>query len=241
MLFRSFVTWETASLPSICMIISGTMFSVRDANETEGSVIARSHLDLFFAILAGKLYALGLLRTLNSRTKFRERLNSTSLGRRSLSGWQWANATGDSATLQDPSAGQEMAGARGSVAESRKDSGPTFPAVHVTKCDAGLPTGADENALPQETDSALAVGSGSGVEVRMTLYAGPSCLLTAFIPPDLSYTPPGNTDIAKAIHSFSFARRTSRVYTELTRAGGFRYNLLWLPTHKCVRLSGPIY
>ena len=167
-----FVTWETASLPSICMIISGTMFSVRDANETESSVIARSRLDLFFAILAGKLYALGLLRTLNSRTKFRERLNSTSLGRRSLSGWQWTNATSDSATLQDPNAGQEMNGARGSVAESRKDSRPTFPAVHVTECDAGLPTAANvnanANALLQERDSILAVGSGSGVEVRLT-------------------------------------------------------------------------
>ncbi|TBU58425.1 hypothetical protein BD310DRAFT_819633 [Dichomitus squalens] len=168
-----FLTWETAALPSICMLVSGIIFSIRDAQGPGKTVLERSHLDLFFALLAGKLYALGLLRTLNSRTKFRERLNSSSLGRRSLSGWQWTDATANSAGPQDVDSGRgEMSTIRDSVAESRKDSGSTSSAVQMAECGAGLPTSTATNPVvtfqpPEEGDRHLAVGSGSGIEVHM--------------------------------------------------------------------------
>ncbi|GBE79931.1 hypothetical protein SCP_0211330 [Sparassis crispa] len=37
----------------------------------------------------GKLYTLGILRTVNCRKDFRERLASTDLGRHTLSSYQW--------------------------------------------------------------------------------------------------------------------------------------------------------
>ncbi|TBU46631.1 hypothetical protein BD309DRAFT_953784 [Dichomitus squalens] len=175
-----FLTWETAALPSICMLVSGIIFSIRDAQGPGKTVLERSHLDLFFALLAGKLYALGLLRTLNSRTKFRERLNSSSLGRRSLSGWQWTDATANSAGPQDVDSGRgEMSTIRDSVAESRKDSGSTSSAVQMAECGAGLPTSTATNPVvtfqpPEEGDRHLAVGSGSGIETSPVLRQGNS-------------------------------------------------------------------
>jgi hypothetical protein len=47
------------------------------------------HLVVFFVLLTGKLYTLGLLRTLNSRVKLRQRMKSHDMGRTSLSDWQW--------------------------------------------------------------------------------------------------------------------------------------------------------
>ena len=73
------------------MLASAVIYSVRDASglsdDTGPSPFAEANLDLFFAILTGKVYTLGLLRTLNKRTQFRERLHSGDLGRKSLSGW----------------------------------------------------------------------------------------------------------------------------------------------------------
>ncbi|TFK88931.1 hypothetical protein K466DRAFT_51941 [Polyporus arcularius HHB13444] len=89
------ITWETAALPAVCMLASAIIFSIRDANGIDGpSAFAEANLDLFFAILTGKVYTLGLLRTLNKRTQFRARLHSGDLGRQSLSEWEWAAAGG---------------------------------------------------------------------------------------------------------------------------------------------------
>jgi hypothetical protein len=53
----------------------------------------KDHLILFFVLLTGKLYAIGMLYTLNSRVMLRERMRSTDLGRTSLAGtWQWDQA-----------------------------------------------------------------------------------------------------------------------------------------------------
>lgn len=60
------------------------------------------HLDLFFIIASGKFYTLGILRTLNSRLVLRERLTSTDLGgRRSLSDYEWNQASGASSAASD--------------------------------------------------------------------------------------------------------------------------------------------
>ena len=61
------------------MLVSAIIYSIRDAHQdglaNAPSPFAEANLDLFFAILTGKVYTLGLLRTLNKRTQFRERLH----------------------------------------------------------------------------------------------------------------------------------------------------------------------
>jgi hypothetical protein len=52
----------------------------------------KDHLVLFFVLLTGKLYVIGMLRTLNSRVKLRERMKSHDLGRTSLGDFQWDQA-----------------------------------------------------------------------------------------------------------------------------------------------------
>ena len=47
-------------------------------------------LALFFIIVTGKVYALSLMHTINSRQAMRERLKSHDLGRTSLSQFQWS-------------------------------------------------------------------------------------------------------------------------------------------------------
>lgn len=41
--------------------------------------------------MSGKLYTLGILRSLNSRPDLRGRMTSDDIGRRSLSDWQWGD------------------------------------------------------------------------------------------------------------------------------------------------------
>ena len=118
------------------MLASAVIYSVRDASglsdDTGPSPFAEANLDLFFAILTGKVYTLGLLRTLNKRTQFRERLHSGDLGRKSLSGWVDAadSSGGPRPVVGGGSGGTHQAGsfgrdaARGTMAEN-------FP-PHVT-------------------------------------------------------------------------------------------------------------
>lgn len=58
----------------------------------------KDHLVLFFVLLTGKLYVIGMLRTLNSRAKLRERMKSHDLGRTSLGDFQWDRARGSDMT-----------------------------------------------------------------------------------------------------------------------------------------------
>jgi hypothetical protein len=53
----------------------------------------KDHLILFFVLLAGKLYLIGMLYTLNSRVMLRERMRSHDFGRTSLGTWQWEQET----------------------------------------------------------------------------------------------------------------------------------------------------
>ncbi|KAI0638369.1 hypothetical protein C8Q77DRAFT_1154025 [Trametes polyzona] len=137
-----FITFESAALPTVCMLASAIAYSIRDAEAslfspssslsssphhtsassstssnaaaTALTLTARAlgargaqtlHLDLFFAILTGKVYTLGLLRTLNARTQFRAGMHTSHLGRRSLSGWD--------AVAEPPGAEEGGAGAGG--------------------------------------------------------------------------------------------------------------------------------
>ncbi|KAH9833739.1 uncharacterized protein C8Q71DRAFT_172399 [Rhodofomes roseus] len=84
-------TWETASLPTACAIIAAAFYCSKELTKVR-------HLDLFFILLTAKLYTLGILRTLNLRARFRERLMSHDLGgRQSLSDFQW-NSGGSART-----------------------------------------------------------------------------------------------------------------------------------------------
>ncbi|KAI9000833.1 hypothetical protein BD414DRAFT_451537 [Trametes punicea] len=84
------ITFESAALPTLCALASAIIFPVRNARRDDPVATAQRalHLDLFFAVLIGKAYTLGILRTLNSRAGFRASLLAGELGRRSLTGWE---------------------------------------------------------------------------------------------------------------------------------------------------------
>lgn len=61
---------------------------------TDGRLIpqAESHnLVLFFWLMTGKLYTLGIMRSLNSRPDLRSWMTSVDMGRTSVSDWQWGD------------------------------------------------------------------------------------------------------------------------------------------------------
>ncbi|KAJ7167549.1 hypothetical protein C8R46DRAFT_1093376 [Mycena filopes] len=76
------LTLETALLPSIAMVIAVIILHVVHHGH-------HNDLVLFFIFMTAKLYAIGLLRTLNARAKLRERIDSTDLGRTTLGTWSW--------------------------------------------------------------------------------------------------------------------------------------------------------
>ncbi|KAI1796196.1 hypothetical protein LXA43DRAFT_657049 [Ganoderma leucocontextum] len=168
-----FLTWETALLPSICMLTSAVIFSIRNAQGSGNSIIARTHLDLFFALLTGKLYALGILRTLNSRTNLRERLQSMPLGRQSLSHWQWAEPGANFQPSQEPADASEGDTVGGGMDESRKRLQLTPTTVDVTESDtlSAVATPIVVMRPPQEGGD-LVVGNGSGIDTSTSLRQG---------------------------------------------------------------------
>ncbi|KAJ7228407.1 hypothetical protein GGX14DRAFT_413020 [Mycena pura] len=76
-------TLETALLPSISMLVAVIVL--------HGAPNPGHHDDIvmFFLFITAKLYTIGLLRTLNARTRLRERIDSTDMGRTSLAKWTW--------------------------------------------------------------------------------------------------------------------------------------------------------
>lgn len=49
------------------------------------------NLVLFFWLMTGKLYTLGIMRSLNSRPGLRGSMTSVDMGRTSISDWQWGD------------------------------------------------------------------------------------------------------------------------------------------------------
>lgn len=76
-------TWESAAVPSAFQIIAVSLYDSKSGES--------HHLVLFFWLMTGKLYTLGVLRSLNSRPDLRGRMTSDNIGRRSLSEWQWGD------------------------------------------------------------------------------------------------------------------------------------------------------
>ena len=60
-----------------------------EINQAHSNPLQQS-LALFFIVVTGKVYALSLMHTINSRQAMRERLKSHDLGRTSLSQFQWS-------------------------------------------------------------------------------------------------------------------------------------------------------
>ncbi|GLB33890.1 hypothetical protein LshimejAT787_0107740 [Lyophyllum shimeji] len=83
------MTVESSALASVCMVVAVGLY--------HASPHLQDHLILFFVLLTGKLYAIGMLHTLNSRAKLRRRMESQDLGRISLGNWQWDKASGPDA------------------------------------------------------------------------------------------------------------------------------------------------
>jgi len=71
------VTWESAAVPSVFQIVAVSLYDSKSGES--------HHLVLFFSLMTGKLYTLGILRSLNSRPDLRGRMTSDDVGRRSLS------------------------------------------------------------------------------------------------------------------------------------------------------------
>lgn len=86
MLWQVFtIAWEAAAPPAGAMVVAVALYHATPR--------ARDHLVLFFVLATGKLYTLGLMRTLNARAQLRARMKSYDLGRTSLGDWQWTAAT----------------------------------------------------------------------------------------------------------------------------------------------------
>ncbi|KDQ64376.1 hypothetical protein JAAARDRAFT_201722 [Jaapia argillacea MUCL 33604] len=77
------ITWESAALPFVSMLVAACIYHARSR------VSENYHLVLLFVLMTGKLYNIGLMRTLNARQDLRSRMHSTDLGRTTLSAWQW--------------------------------------------------------------------------------------------------------------------------------------------------------
>ncbi|KAI0005156.1 hypothetical protein BJV74DRAFT_329486 [Russula compacta] len=77
------VTWGSAAVPSVFQIIAVSLYN-SDSGESR-------HLVLFFLLMTGKFYTLGIMRSLNSRPDLRGRMTSDDIGRTSLSDWQWSD------------------------------------------------------------------------------------------------------------------------------------------------------
>ena len=110
------ITWASAILPTICMVIAVGLYHaapVRINNFTLNAGLVVSwlstdqrmgdHLVLFFVLMTGKFYTFGMLRTLNSREKLRRRMQSRTLGRTSLTGWNRDQAARKHLSIQAPS------------------------------------------------------------------------------------------------------------------------------------------
>lgn len=78
------MTVESSALSSMCMIVAVGLY--------HASPHLQDHLILFFVLLTGKLYAIGMLHTLNSRAKLRQEMESHDPGRMALSDWKWDKA-----------------------------------------------------------------------------------------------------------------------------------------------------
>ncbi|KAJ7368605.1 hypothetical protein DFH08DRAFT_831794 [Mycena albidolilacea] len=97
-----FLTLETAFLPSISMVTAVIVLHGAPKPGQNDSLV------LFFVFITAKLYAIGLLRTLNARARLRERIGSADLGRTTLDNWSWDQDQSRQETAGKADAVQEL-------------------------------------------------------------------------------------------------------------------------------------
>jgi len=69
---RIFMTVQSAVLPCTCMAVAVALY--------HAGRYTKDHLILFFVLLTGKLYSIGMIYALNSRAVLRERMKSNDFG-----------------------------------------------------------------------------------------------------------------------------------------------------------------
>ncbi|KZT29248.1 hypothetical protein NEOLEDRAFT_1174969 [Neolentinus lepideus HHB14362 ss-1] len=75
------ISWESAAVPFISELVAVCIYNALPH--------VNYQLVLLFVLSTGKFYTIGILRSLAYRVQLRARLQSTDLGRTSLSGWNW--------------------------------------------------------------------------------------------------------------------------------------------------------
>lgn len=99
------ITWESAAVPSITMIIAVGLYYSNSVCRASSSSVHKlqtentraynmgyggrsknkhRHLVLSFILLTGKFYIIGIFRTLNSRSRIRRKMKNTDMGRTSV-------------------------------------------------------------------------------------------------------------------------------------------------------------
>ncbi|KAF8238755.1 hypothetical protein L208DRAFT_1354514 [Tricholoma matsutake] len=116
------ITVESAVLPCTCMIVAVGLY--------HASPHMKDHLVLFFVLLTGKLYAIGMLYTLNSRVMLRERMRSNDFGRTSLGTWQWDQDSRTTRNLGSLSEPPKSFDASATMCTSRACANSRTPPIH---------------------------------------------------------------------------------------------------------------
>jgi len=117
------ISLESALPPAISMLAAISLYC-------PGEPIEEHQLVRFFFILIGKLYTLGIMRTLNTRVKLREKMKTQGLGRSSLEDWQCDQGT-DVDTRRD-----SLAPSTFCKAETRR---PSLVSTNTVPDDGNLP------------------------------------------------------------------------------------------------------
>jgi hypothetical protein len=87
------VAWESAALPAICTIVAAALYHAILVSGIYSSLTALNfqfvfiqytydHVVVLLVLQTGKLYTLGMLRSLNMRAKLRQKFRSVDLGGR---------------------------------------------------------------------------------------------------------------------------------------------------------------
>lgn len=87
------ITWESAALPAICTIVAAALYHALLVSDMYSTITALNfqivfmeytydHVVILLVLQTGKLYTLGMLRSLNMRVKLRQKFRSVDLGGR---------------------------------------------------------------------------------------------------------------------------------------------------------------
>ena len=87
------IAWESAALPAICTIVATALYHALLVSSIHSSITVLNcqivfiqytydHVVILLVLQTGKLYTLGMLRSLNMRAKLRQKFRSVDLGGR---------------------------------------------------------------------------------------------------------------------------------------------------------------